>query len=111
VQSAPKDANIVLLKREGDHVVIDQNIESVRTWRLDQIMSSDLFGESGRNPEVEKQLNERTVLLQKSKLTPEETARLQELNKLAHRLPTAERKEDIEAMEIIRKAAEIVKNK
>jgi len=111
VQSAPKDANIVLLKREGDHVVIDQNIESVRTWRLDQIMSSDLFGESGRNPEVEKQLNERTVLLQKSKLTPEETARLQELNKLAHRLPTAERKEDIEAMEIIRKAGEIVKNK
>jgi hypothetical protein len=70
-----------------------------------------LFGESGRNPEVEKQLNERTVLLQKSKLTPEETARLQELNKLAHRLPTAERKEDIEAMEIIRKAGEIVKNK
>lgn len=106
VQSAPKDANIVVLRKEGNHVIIDNDIKSVRNWRLDQIMSSDLFGETARNPEVEKWLEERTTLLQKQSLTPEEKIKLAELNKKAHGLPTAESETDIEAMEIIRKAAE-----
>ncbi len=106
VQSAPKDANIVVLRKEGNHVIIDNDIKSVRNWRLDQIMSSDLFGETARNPEVEKWLDERTTLLQKQSLTPEEKIKLAELNKKAHGLPTAESETDIEAMEIIRKAAE-----
>jgi predicted ATP-binding protein involved in virulence len=111
VQSAPKDANIVVLKREGDHVVIDNDVKSVQSWRLDQIMSSDLFGiESSRDPETEKWLQERKELLQKKSLTPNEKERLDELNKKAHDLPTADAPEDIEAMEIIRKAADYLKN-
>ena len=109
VQSAPQDANIVLLKKEGDHVIIDNDIKSVRNWRLDQIMSSDLFEDSARNPEIEKWLEERRILLQKKELSPEETLKLNELNEKAHSLPTADSKEDIEAMEIIRKAADYLK--
>ena len=111
VQSAPADANIVLLKREGDHVVIKQDIESVREWRLDQILASDIYDMGIRNPDIEKQLKERTVLLQKDSLTPQEKERLAILNKMAHGLPTADNAGDIEAMDIIRSAAEIVKNK
>ncbi|MCW3106500.1 MAG: hypothetical protein JWQ09_1006 [Segetibacter sp.] len=112
VQSAPKDANIVVLRKEGDHVVIDNDVESVQNWRLDQIMSSDLFGiESSRGPETERWLDERKALMQKETLTPEEKIRLEELNKKAHELPTADNTADIEAMEIIRKAAEYVKRK
>jgi predicted ATP-binding protein involved in virulence len=112
VQSAPKDANIVVLRKEGDHVIIDNNIESVQNWRLDQIMTSDLFGiESSRGPETEKWLEERKVLMQKETLTHQEKIRLEELNKKANELPTADDAEDIEAMEIIRKAAEYVKRK
>lgn len=112
VQSAPKDANIVVLRKEGDHVVIDNDVESVQNWRLDQIMSSDLFGvESARGPETERWLDERKTLMQKEALTPEEKTRLDELNKKAHELPTADNAEDIEAMDIIRKAAEYVKRK
>lgn len=111
VQSAPKDANIVVLRREGDHVVIDNDIKSVQSWRLDQIMSSDLFGiESARDPETEKWLQERKELLQKKSLTPKEKARLEELNKKVHNLPTADTPEEIEAMEIIRTAADYLKN-
>ena len=110
VQSAPKDANIVVLKKEGDHVVIDNNIQSVYNWRLDQIMSSDLFNESVRRPEVEKWLKERTDLLQKETLSEDEKIRLTELNEKAHHLPTADRQEDIEAMDIFRKAADYLKS-
>lgn len=111
VQSAPKDANIVVLRREGDHVIIDNDVESVQNWRLDQIMSSDLFGvESARGPETEKWLNERKQLLQKERLTQDEKAKLNELNRKAHNLPTADTAEDIEAMEVIRKAADYLKS-
>ena len=109
VQSAPKDANIVLLKKEGDHVVIDNDIKSVRNWRLDQILSSDLFEDSARNPDIEKWLTERKLLLQKNELSLEETERLKELNEKANRLPTADNQEDIEAMDIIRRAADYLK--
>jgi AAA15 family ATPase/GTPase len=109
VQSAPQDANIVLLKKEDDHVVIDNDIESVRNWRLDQILSSDLFEDSARNPEIEKWLLERKLLLQKNELSSGESERLKELNEKAHNLPTADNQKDIEAMDIIRRAADYLK--
>jgi predicted ATP-binding protein involved in virulence len=111
VQSAPQDANIVVLRREGDHVVIDNDVKSIHNWRLDQILSSDLFGiDSSRNPKTEQWLQERKELLQKDTLTSIEKQRLEELNKKANELPTADTPEDIEAMEIIRKAADYLKN-
>jgi hypothetical protein len=74
-------------------------------------MSSDLFGiESARGPETEKWLLERKQLLQKESLTPDEKARLKELNKKAHHLPTADNSDDREAMEVIRKAADYLKS-
>ena len=114
VQSAPKDANIIVLRKEkiGDEYIvkIDNDVASVRNWRIDQIMTSDLFGiESVRNPDIEKQMEERTQLLQKDTLTDIEKERLDELNKLSQSLPTAENHIDREAMEIIRKAAEELK--
>lgn len=111
VQSAPKDANIVLLRKEGGHVVIDNDIKSVNNWRLDQIMSSDLFGiDSARSPETAKWLDERRILLQKKEaLTDAEKQRLNELNKEANNLPTADNEDDIESMEVIRKAAAYLK--
>lgn len=110
VQSAPKDVNLVVLRKEGDHVVIDQNIENVRQWRIDQILTSDLFGlESSRSPEIEDILEERKELLQKPNLNPAEKERLGYLNNIIHNLPTADNPSDIEAMEIIRKAADYLK--
>jgi predicted ATP-binding protein involved in virulence len=112
VQSAPQEVNIVVLRKEKDHVIIDNNIRSVQNWRLDQILTSDLFGiESSRNNQIEIYLEERKKLLQLEKLTSDEENRLLELNGLVHRLPTADNLQDIEAMEIIRKAADLLKKK
>ncbi|WP_309887918.1 AAA family ATPase [Archangium sp.] len=106
VQSAT-DANIVVLRREGDHVVIDNDVESIRGWRVDQILTSDLFGlETARPPQVEELLKERTALLSKPRLTKKDEARLQELEAAIGPLPTGETKTEREALELIQRAAE-----
>ena len=44
VQAAlDKKANIVVCRKEGDKVVIDNNPDEVKGWRIDQILTSDLF--------------------------------------------------------------------
>jgi predicted ATP-binding protein involved in virulence len=116
VQSAPKDANIIVLKKErvGDEFVvrIDNDIKSVWSWRIDQIMASEIFGMEGlRNPEIDRQMAERSELLKRNDLNDEEKKRLDELNEISYSLPTADNPEDIEAMEIIRQAAAYLKNK
>jgi hypothetical protein len=106
VQSAT-DANIVVLRREGDHVVIDNDVASIRGWRVDQILTSDLFGlETARPPQIEEHLKERTALLSKPRLTPKDEARLRELETAIGPLPTGETKTEREALELIKRAAE-----
>jgi predicted ATP-binding protein involved in virulence len=110
VVQAATDANIVLLRREGDHVVIDNDIKAIRGWRVDQVLTSDLFGlESARPPQNDAALKERTRLLSKTRLTAKDKIRLQELEAEIGSLPTGETPQDLEAMDIIRRAAELLK--
>lgn len=111
VQSAPKDANIVVLRKEGDKVVIDNDVKSVNDWRIDQILSSELFGNiPPRSKPVEDLLEKRRVLIQKKELTQLEEIELGKLNEAVDKLPYSESETDNEAKEIIRKAAEFFKN-
>ncbi|TDB66933.1 ATP-binding protein [Arundinibacter roseus] len=112
VQSAPQDANIVVLRKEEEGVVIDSNVESVRKWRIDQILTSDLFGlESARSPDIEMQLKERELLLKKNNLDSREQERLNYLNNIAHGLPTGFSDTDRQAFDLIHQAAAFLKNK
>ncbi|MBC8083260.1 MAG: AAA family ATPase [Hymenobacter sp.] len=77
-------ANVVLLKRDGDQTVVHQHLEDVRGWRLDQILTSELFGlETARSPETERKLERRADLLTKAKRT---AAEKKELEQLTHEL-------------------------
>ena len=112
VQAADEDANIVLLRREGDHVVIENDKETIRGWRVDQILTSELFGlATARPPQYEAAIDERTALLSKGKMTKADEARVAELDKIMGELPTGETASDREAMDIIRRAAELLKTK
>ena len=100
-----------MLKREGDHVVIDQKHETVKGWRLDQIVASDLFENVGsRDPETEELLEERKKLLSQPNLAAEDKARLKVLNERVHGLPYGQSPEEIRAMEIIKRAAKKFEN-
>lgn len=107
VQSAAaRDANIVVCRREGDHVVIDQSVEAVKNWRADQILTSDLFGlETARPKEIEPFLEERQKILSKAKISKKDEKRLTELEAEIGEMPVMENPEDDEAMDIIRRAA------
>jgi hypothetical protein len=77
---ASADANIVLLKREGDHVVVDNDPIVVKNWSVDQILSS-VFGVSGRMEETEEKAARRRELRTRSVRSLEEDQELEELNR------------------------------
>jgi len=105
--AAARDANIVVCRREGDHVVIDQSVEAVRNWRTDQILTSDLFDLlTDRAKHIEPLLEERRKILSKAKLTQKDEKRLEKLEKEIGAVPVMENPKYDEAMDIILRAAE-----
>jgi energy-coupling factor transporter ATP-binding protein EcfA2 len=108
VQSA-KNANIVLLRREGDHVVIDNDPEIIDNWRVEQVLAS-VFELSPYPPELELLIKRRRKILAKSKLTAKDERELKKLEEQIGALPMGESPEDIRAMDIIRKAAKLLEN-
>ena len=109
IVQAATDANIVVLKLDGNHIIIDSKPHVVREWRVDQILTSELFDiKSARNPNVEALVNERDLLLDQTSRSPEEEDRLKEIEKLLEVLPTADSEQDQEAMDLIRRAASLL---
>ena len=110
VVQAAQDANIVLLRREGDRVVIDNNPEIIDNWRVDQILTSLFELPSARSATLDPLLKRREEILTKPKLTSKDKAELKEIAEQIGHLPTGETPEDIQAMDIIRRAAKLLEN-
>ncbi|HZF09726.1 MAG TPA: AAA family ATPase [Thermoanaerobaculia bacterium] len=112
VVQASENENIVVLRRQGDHVVIDNNVETVRGWRVDQVLTSDLFGlKTARPPEYDDLIARRNALLAKPRLDEIDRARLEQLEGRIAALPGGDSLEDFKAMEIIRQAAAELKRR
>jgi predicted ATP-binding protein involved in virulence len=110
VVQAAKNANIVLLRREGDRVVIDNDPEIIDNWRVEQVLSSVFELPSPHSPDIAPLIERRRKLLAKSKLTAKDERELKKLEAQIGTIPTAESPEDIRAMDIIRKAAKLLEN-
>ena len=109
IAQAAANANLAVLRREGDHVVIDNDVDNIRGWRIDQILTSDLFGlETARPPQVEKLLAERKRLLTKSKLTKADQRELAELEAKLGELPTGETAQEVRERDEIRKSLDLL---
>lgn len=101
VQAAP-DANVVVLRRDGERVVIDRAPESVRNWRVDQILTSDLFGlPSARPAALDGLIEERERLLAKEKPSAKDTSRLAALRAEIGAHPAGESPTLLEAEELL----------
>lgn len=115
VVQAAQDANIALMKRveveDGDdYVEIENNPARIRNWRVDQILTSDLFDlQSARPPKADRLMQKREKILAKEELTEEDKERLEEIEEEMGDLPTGETPDDIEAMNLIRQAARRLK--
>jgi len=112
IVQAATDANLAVLRRVGDHVEIDQSASSVRNWRVDQILTSDLFGlPSARPAALDDALALRDAILAKDTLTPRDEADLVTLRERIGALPGGETPLAMEAEEILRRAAKEVAGK
>lgn len=89
--AAGVEANLALLKREGDRVVIDNDVDRIRNWRIDQILTSELFGlDSARPPQLDEKLEERRAILSKPKLSKGDKESLARLEREIGPMPVGE---------------------
>jgi predicted ATPase len=108
VQASGDDANLIVLRRDARSVVVaDQDTGAATRWRVDQLLTSDLFGlTSARSVEVEQKLERRRELVRLPARTDEETAELTALHAFAADLRTAESPADDAAIRAVRELAE-----
>jgi predicted ATP-binding protein involved in virulence len=98
--------NLAVVRRDGDHVDIENEPRTVAGWRLDEVNTSDLFGlETPFSPDVEQLLDEQRELGAVSKRSPKQDDRLKELDERLRNLPQESDERDSRAMDIIRRAA------
>jgi hypothetical protein len=98
--------NVAVLRRINDYVEIVNDPEEVRGWRVDQILTSDLFGlQSARPIEVERLLERQQELVLLDAPTESQKAELEMIDaKLAALIP-GETAQDRETWAIVRRLA------
>ncbi len=111
-------ANVILLERlpsapdQPMRVTVRQDLDDVKRWRVDQILTSDLFGlQTVESQHAEKLEGERDVLLAKSKLTAAERKRLAEIDAALEALPAFSSRSAVKAEELFKQAAELLAEK
>lgn len=110
IVQASGDANLAVLHREGDQVVINNDVEKIRGWRIDQIYTSELFGlPSARPPELDEPIARREQLLKKNRLTAKEQQELEVLNREVMSMPGGETPEQAQTMKLIRETLDVLK--
>lgn len=99
--------NVAVLRRIDDHVEILNDPEEVRGWRVDQILTSDLFGlRSARPVEVEKLLERQQELVLLDAPTESQQAELAAIDaKLAELVP-GETARERETWAVVRRLAD-----
>lgn len=113
VQSAT-DVNLAVLQKDENEVRIENDLEVVHGWRVDQlrvdqILNSPIFGlENSRGSRSEELFKDRAELLGKLKRTPKEEVRLAQIRDEIGNLPTVS---SMEEMEFIRRATTLLEQK
>ena len=83
------------------------DVDNIRNWRVDQILTSELFGlKTARPPQIEALMSERKSLLTKPKRSAADKKRLAEVEAEMGELPMGETTKEIEEREKILKLLE-----
>lgn len=100
------NCNLAVVQQTDDTVRIINEPDVVENWRIDQVVTSDLFGLVPWSPDVQAKLAEQGRLAMKSKLTAADKSKLKKLERYAMTLPTGVPRDLENAMDIIRRAAD-----
>ena len=104
------DANLAVVTRDGDHSIIENDPVVVANWRVDQIITSDLYDLPAWPPQVDALFEEQRRLLGSPERSPADATRLKEIEAELLELPTERSSEDERAMTIIKEAAALLKS-
>lgn len=110
VQAAP-NAKIVLLRRRDNVVIVDNDPGVIREWRVDQLLTSDLFGlSSARPPAIESLLVRRRELLASTEaLSEQDRVQLASIDAELSLIPTGETAKDADLLSgLMKNAADIL---
>jgi predicted ATP-binding protein involved in virulence len=103
-------ANLALVRKRDAEVEIVSKLNDVRRWRVDQILTSELFGVPGaRNESTEHIFARRDELALKTSRSEEEERELEALRVQIASFPTASDPDDQKAIDLIREAATLFK--
>jgi hypothetical protein len=81
-------ANLAVLRRDGDHVVIENDPLALRGWSVNQLLTSELYDlPSPYPPQYDELFAQREALLSKEKLSKADMKRLERLDKQMGDLP------------------------
>lgn len=94
--------NVAVLRRQDDQVEILNDPEEVRGWRVDQILTSDLFGlDSARPKDVEALIERQQQLVLLDEPSDDERRELRELDEKLAKLAPGETARDREAWSVV----------
>jgi energy-coupling factor transporter ATP-binding protein EcfA2 len=102
------DAKVVVLRYDEDvgYVMIDDDVQEVRGWRVDQILTSELFGLEGpRSSAVNTLYERRAALVMQGKLDAEQQAELDRIDAELDELPTGDSAEQRHAWDVLQRIA------
>ncbi len=106
------DANLAVVVREADHSIIENEPVAIANWRVDQIVTSELFGlETPWPPSVDRLFERHRELSEKPNRTPEDERKLKKLEAEMLQLPTQDNPDDEDAFKTIREAARLLRAK
>ncbi|KQR65330.1 AAA family ATPase [Pedobacter sp. Leaf176] len=93
---------VVRFNDSEDAVEILNQPDGVDGWRVDQILTSELFGlESARGIQYDKLIKDRKILLQKKKLTDADSRYLEDIEKKLKKVPVGENPDEIKKRDYI----------
>ena len=108
VQEAIESNYAVLKKCENGITILNDPTDIIDGWRVDQILTSEMFGlKSSRGTKYENLFSDREKLANKKRLSPEEKAELKTIREEMSKLASGETPEEIENRRLI---SEIVLN-
>ena len=107
---ASENENVVVLRRVDDEVHIDNSPFLIEGWRVDQILTSDLFGMPSKlSYPIEQLQDKRYRLLNIEGRTQHEERELKKIDEFITNLPVSDNPDDVDAIQIIREAAAAIK--
>lgn len=90
-ETLSEGGRVAIVQWEGEGTTIDSDPLPVQEWRIDQLMTSELFGFGmPRSLSAEGKMQRRAELTQKERLSPAEKAELGKLDAFADSLPVTD---------------------